>query len=146
MPEIQKNRNMSDVDYLKCEIRSYNYLVTKIQFYNDELTRVANELQGVSSPRFKKVIYENASNPYCDRKLELMEEERILVNERSEWVNRFNYVSKYLELLEKKDLNMITELWIIKKKPESVWLKYNYSKEGMYKRIDTALQKIIKKN
>lgn len=134
---------LNKAKYIQGEIKSYNYLIKCIEDCNLNLERISTEIQGVSSPAFKDVILENKSNPYHDRKLELMEEETKYINERNDYIKRVKYVDKYLLKLNSNDYNMIFDLWIKRNRVDDVADKYHYSIKGMYKKITSSIIEII---
>ena len=71
-----------EIEQFKRDLRSYTYHQKKVLEIEDKLEDLAVKMQGISSPAFKEVVCEN-SDPYKDRRVELMCEEGELVKERN---------------------------------------------------------------
>lgn len=130
------------------ECKDTDYYRKKIVECDEKLEVLNAQLEGVSSPTVKEVIYENARNPYQERKNILLTEEEKIVAEKNSWESRVNYVEEKLKLItNERDLNLITDLYIKEMNHEVVAYKYHYaSRSALYKHVNKVLDKILKES
>lgn len=134
--------------YFKNECGSIDYFKKKKLECDEKLEILNSQLKGISSPAVKEVIYENARNPYHERKNILLTEEAIVIAERNEWERRINYVEEKIKLIkEQRDLNIIKDLYIKEMNHEAVAYKYHYAnRSALYKHVNKVLDKILKED
>lgn len=132
------------IEYFKRECKNMHYYKEKVTLCNERLEELATSLQGISSPQVQDVVYENASNPYKSNKLYLMMEKEKIMKERQSYITKINYVNgKLMEIHSTNDQNMIKDLYLYGIRHECTAKKYGYTRDGMYKRVDKVLGKIL---
>ncbi len=135
------------VEQFKRELKSYDFYKKMVQECNEKLEELATQMDGVSSPIVKDVIYENAGDPYRkdSRILELMIEEEKMIDERQMYIDRIMSIDeKLLKIPNKAEKKMVENVLIKRLNHEKVAADNGYaSRSGMYKRIDKVIEQIL---
>lgn len=78
--------------YLENELRSYHYIVNKCYEYENKIAEATVQKFGTSSKNAQLVIYENVTNPYKDKWIELDDiidkayDKLFIWKQRREWI------------------------------------------------------------
>lgn len=113
------------IEQFKRDLRSYTYHQKKAMEIDEKLEELTVKMQGVSSPTTKEIILENASNPYCERKLELLMEEGELVNERSKHLAEIQRIDDALKLVDENQRKILVDIYVKRRKIDHV-ARYAY--------------------
>jgi vacuolar-type H+-ATPase subunit I/STV1 len=114
-----------EIDQFKRDLRSYTYHQKKVVELEEKLEELATRMQGLSSPAFKEVVYENTSNPYSDNRLQLMDEEEILIKERNVHFREMKRLDDALALLDEDKQQILRDIYVKRKNIDYVASK-NY--------------------
>lgn len=114
-----------EIDQFKRDLRSYTYHQKKVVELEEKLEELATRMQGLSSPAFKEIVYENTSNPYSDNRLQLMDEEEILIKERNVHFREMKRLDDALALLDEDKQQILRDIYVKRKNIDYVASK-NY--------------------
>lgn len=135
-----------EMEQFKRDLRSYTYHQKKALEIEEKLEDLAVKMQGLSSPAFKEVIYENTSNPYKDRKLELMCEEGELVKERNFHLLEIKRLDDALRLIDEEKRKILVDIYIKRKKIDYVAAKRFCSSRKVKYDVNAMIKWIIQEN
>lgn len=129
-------QNVKDeIEFFIKECGSIKYYRKKIEECNEKLEEIATKLEGLSSPAIKEIIYENARDPYKEKKLYLLEEERLLIQEKEHWMKSIKYIRSIFKCMpDKKDKRIIIEMYINKSNRDALATKYFYANHTSLRR------------
>lgn len=135
-----------ELEYFINECRSYRYYVKKVTECNDKLIEINNKLEGLSSPGVKEIIYENASDPYKEKKLYWLCEEEKVVAEKIKWQSHIDNVNSVLDLIpEEVDKKIVIDVFIKRKNTDHLADKYNYAeRSSLLRHAKSQLKKVLK--
>lgn len=134
------------IEQFKRDLRSYNYYLGMIEECNIQLTAIAVRLQGVSSPSIKDVVLENAGNPYSDNRIGLMIEEGKIIDERNKWLSEVKRIDDLLNKLSSGERNVLNEVYVKRKKMESVAERKYISERKLRYDITEIIKKMLDNN
>ena len=100
------------IEQFKRDLRSYTYHQKKAMEIDEKLEELSVKMQGVSSPPTKDIILENASNPYGERKLELLMEEGELVKERNKHLGEIQRMDEALRLINDEGRSILKYVFV----------------------------------
>lgn len=137
-------KEKDNVEYFKRELQSYTYYQKKIKECDEKLECIKNKMLGLSSPGMKETILENVGNPYHDNKIELMEEEQMIVEEKSMWINRMLYVEKILvKMPDCKEKEILLRVFVKKEGHQRVADKIGMDRKTMYRKINKFISNFL---
>ncbi len=137
-------KEKDNVEYFKRELQSYTYYQKKIKECDEKLECIKNKMLGLSSPGIKETILENVGNPYHDNKIELMEEEQMIVEEKSMWINRMLYVEKILvKMPDCKEKEIMIKVFKNKELQYKVAFDENMDRKTMRRKINQFISKFL---
>lgn len=137
-------KEKDNVEYFKRELQSYTYYQKKIKECDEKLECIKNKMLGLSSPGMKETILENVGNPYHDNKIELMEEEQMIVEEKSMWINRMLYVEKILvKMPDCKEKEIMIKVFKNKELQYKVAFDENMDRKTMRRKINQFISKFL---
>lgn len=137
-------KEKDNVEYFKRELQSYTYYQKKIKECDEKLECIKNKMLGLSSPGIKEPILENVGNPYHDNKIELMEEEQMIVEEKSMWINRMLYVEKILvKMPDCKEKEIMIKVFKNKELQYKVAFDENMDRKTMRRKINQFISKFL---
>lgn len=131
------------IEQFKRDLRSYNYYLGMIEECNVQLMAIAVKLQGVSSPRIKDVVLENAGNPYSDNKVGLMMEEGKIIDERNKWLSEVKRLDEMIAKIDLKYKKLILDLYVEKKNHDKVAIENYIGRANMYKVVDKEIKSLF---
>ncbi len=143
MKEVTKE----DVQFIIKELRFLDYYNKCKDDINEQLGVVAYKLQGVSSPAIKEVVLENNRNPYQNNKLELLERESELINERSRYEISINEINKILQIVKdsnEDDYWFIYDSCVKRMNDTKTSMKYYCHENSVYKRKCRIIMRALK--
>lgn len=142
--KMQMLSEKDKIEQFKRDCKSVHYYTEMFMQCNEKLEEIANQLEGLGSPRAKEIIYENAGDPYKTNILGLMVMEDQVKRERDEYVSKINYVNKKLmQITDPVDKAMIEEVYLRGKAHEKVAKRYHMDRMTMYRRINKAIKQIL---
>lgn len=131
------------IEQFKRELRSYDFYLKSIIICNQKLEEIGVKLEGVSSPRFKDVIYENARDPYKNNKSELMYQEEEVIKQRNHYLRQVEVMDKKLNTLMTSERELLISLYIRRKTYEKMAdLEYISVRNLKYK-VNAIIKTII---
>lgn len=137
---------MDDKEEIKHLIRQLNdtsYYNRKIIHINNELECIRNELVGVSSPTFKGYVIEN-HKPFTHSKyLELITKEEELILKREYFANEILKHENLIQSLSDDIRKHVIELYILQYRHNEVARHYNYTRQGLYNKINREILKVL---
>ena len=134
-----------EIEQFKRDLRSYTYHQKKVLEIEDKLEDLAVKMQGISSPAFKEVLCEN-SDPYKDRRVELMCEEGELVKERNFHLLEIKRLDDTLRLIDEEKRKILIDIYIKRKKIDYVAAKRFCSSRKVKYDVNAMIKWIIQEN
>lgn len=134
-----------EIEQFKRDLRSYTYHQKKVLEIEDKLEDLAVKMQGISSPAFKEVVCEN-SDPYKDRRVELMCEEGELVKERNFHLLEIKRLDDTLRLIDEEKRKILIDIYIKRKKIDYVAAKRFCSSRKVKYDVNAMIKWIIQEN
>ena len=131
--------------YFKREARNYIYMQKMIPILEEEIEELRSEMTGISSPDFKEVLIENAGDPYKDKKLAMIVEISRKEEEKKSFEIRVKWIDAIFDGMEEKKRNIAFSILVLGANAENVAFNEGYSKQNIYKLIDSAIKKSILK-
>lgn len=131
--------------YFKREARNYIYMQKMIPILEEEIEELRSEMTGISSPAFKEVLIENAGDPYKDKKLAMIVEISRKEEEKKSFEIRTKWIDAVFDGMEEKKRNIAFSILVLGANAENVAFNEGYSKQNIYKIIDSAIKKSILK-
>lgn len=131
--------------YFKREARNYIYMQKMIPILEEEIEALRSEMTGISSPVFKEVLIENAGDPYKDKKLAMIVEISRKEEEKKSFEIRVKWIDAVFDGMEEKKRNIAFSILVLGANAENVAFNEGYSKQNIYKIIDSAIKKSILK-
>lgn len=126
------------------DLRSVKYHNAMIRNYNLQLEDIENQLQGIQSPTMKKVMYENAKDPYSsDRKHELMCEEELLLCKRQKHIDRIKECERIELIKDSDDKQMVIDLYVLGMKYDDLTKTYKISRSTLFDNVKKTIYKIM---
>lgn len=116
-----------------------------IPILEEEIEELRSEMTGISSPAFKEVLIENASDPYKDKKLAMIVEISRKEEEKKSFEIRVKWIDAVFDGMEEKKRNIAFSILVLGANAENVAFNEGYSKQNIYKIIDSAIKKSILK-
>ncbi|MDH6367146.1 MULTISPECIES: hypothetical protein [unclassified Breznakia] len=144
MKEVTKE----DVQFIIKELRFLDYYNKCKDDINEQLYVVAYKLQGVSSTAIKKVVLENARNPYQNNKIELLEQEGELMKERNRYDEAINLIQKVLETIREtseSDYQFIYDACVLRMTDYKISQIHYCHKNSVWDRKVRIIKKALKK-
>ena len=135
-----------EIEQFKRDLKSYTYHQKKVLEIEEKLEELAVKMQGVSSPAFKEVVYENVSDPYKDRKIELMCEEEKLVKERNVHLLEIKRLDDALSLIDEEKRKILIDVYIKRKKIDYVAARRFCSSRKVKYDVNAMIKWIIQEN
>lgn len=150
---------INDVRIFKSELKLYKHYQTVLKnqknllelTYNTYTSPLSYE-EGLifENGKFKKVnVIKQHSNISTEQRIEIeqrVEKERIRLNRMIEkYSSKIKEIDETLRMLPNDLRNIVVEIYINNQSIKSVSKKHNYSKEGLYKKINNELLKYIEK-
>lgn len=132
-----------EINQFKRDLRSYTYRKKKVAEIDEKLLELSVQQLGVSSPAPKKVIYENAGDPYHNNKLSLMMREEELINERMKHQNELDHIDKALNSLPPAQKQVLIDVYITRERIDTVADRNHCSIRKMKYDIDEMIKKIL---
>lgn len=160
-------RKSIEIDYIKNELKSYNYLQQRalelrcelndrIDDIDDQLLRVRIELNEASakSPGYEEIQHNGSGK--TDKVLALiireqkLEEDIASINDKYQRLlkpilDRIENINHLLSVLDEDEENIISSLYFEGMGYKEACEKYSYSRKGMYKFVVKIINKMIKK-
>lgn len=133
------------IEQFKRDLRSYTYHQKKVMEINEKLEELAVKLLGVSSPSADDIVLENAGNPYNERKVQLMMEEGVLVNERNKHLSEIQRIDEALKLLSIEEQKILIEIYVRRCNMDNVANEIAVSRSKLKRDINEMIRYIIKK-
>ena len=135
-----------ELEYFINECKSYNYYRKKVLECNLKLEEINTKLEGLSSPAIKDIIYENASDPYREKKTYWICEEDKVKEERDKWQSHIDKVDAILNMIPSvTDKSLVIDLYIKKKNADFLANEYCYAeRSSLYRHVKKELRKILK--
>lgn len=131
--------------YFKREARNYIYMQKMIPILEEEIEALRSEMTGITSPSFKEVLIENAGDPYKDKKLAMIVEISRKEEEKKSFEIRVKWIDAVFDGMEEKKRNIAFSILVLGANAENVAFNEGYSKQNIYKIIDSAIKKSILK-
>lgn len=124
-------------------LRSYRYNEMQIAKLSEKKEQIFYDLTGVKAIRYDKQVSSTNHQIIEERKHELRKQ----LEELDEQINAFKKINKYIdEKIEQIDdlptKKAVIEVFVHGKSFEKVGKEFAYSKEGIFKKIKTAVSKI----
>ena len=116
-----------------------------IPILEEEIEELRSEMTGISSPAFKEVLIENAGDPYKDKKLAMIVEISRKEEEKKSFEIRVKWIDAVFDGMEEKKRNIAFSILVLGANAENVAFNEGYSKQNIYKIIDSAIKKSILK-
>lgn len=131
--------------YLENELRSYSYIVDKVYHYEQIIADSEIAKSGLSSPAPKEISYENASDPYKCKYIDLINSIDYASEQLSHWLQRKKWIDMRLELLESDEYKIIKFRYLMQGKPTVRWIAevIPCSKNTVINKIASSLDKML---
>lgn len=128
------------INYAKSELKNLRYLQRVVQGFNNKLSVIDNQLQGVSGVDTSKELSSSSSTVNRDSYLlDLLEKKQRIIRDRAPFVIRAERILSFLDRLDPEDRKIVTDVYIkgFTIESTSVWLYC--SEDTVKRRIDKIL-------
>lgn len=133
-----------EMEHFKLKLKDYRYNQLKAIHLNEELKRIAYELEnvnGVDPSKEGGQTYHSGAKP--NRWYELIVEEEETIKERDECIRNNKMIDKVLKMLSEEEETIIRDAFINFRSVNRAARHHNYSQYYMYEKIDTILIKLF---
>ena len=136
------NKEQKDeIEHIILKLKDTSYLNKKIININNELEVVNTLLTGLSSVEFKPYIIEN-KKPYSDaNRMELIMKEEELITMRNSIQKQIMEYEPLIQELDEDTKRIVVDLFILKKRHSVVAKENHYTRQAMYKKINSNFLK-----
>ncbi len=138
MPTIKE-----ECEYFKQEAKNYIYLQKLKPILENELQNLIDS-KNLKSPTMKQVIYENARNPYHDKKPSLMTDTDKKIHELVSVESRIWYIDDILDGIENaRYRDIIFNVLVLRSNTEKTAFNANMHLSTMYRMMDREIKRSI---